>query len=146
MTQVRGSAGSPYVRCYSRHAALTGGGRLSGPDLLLGMDADPARRNVVGLIAEYPEVARAGIRLRQLGPDEGLSRQAGHGLEDALWRIAALPRSPHQAAHYAPSPGRARRLGNRSDDLPQVRFALNESDRRSLADGYRHTRVFAKRS
>lgn len=40
---------------------------LSGPDLLLGMDADPAQRNMVGLIAAHPEVARAGIRLRAFG-------------------------------------------------------------------------------
>src|SRR5947207_10564425 len=31
---------------------------LSVPDLLLGMDADPARRNVFGLIAAEPELAR----------------------------------------------------------------------------------------
>jgi NAD-reducing hydrogenase large subunit len=42
---------------------------LSGADLLLGMDSDPARRNVFGLIAEFPEVARAGIRLRQFGQE-----------------------------------------------------------------------------
>lgn len=40
---------------------------LSGPDLLLGMDADPAERNLIGLIATHPEVARAGIRLRAFG-------------------------------------------------------------------------------
>lgn len=40
---------------------------LSSPDLLLGMDSDPARRNVFGLIAANPELARAGIRLRQFG-------------------------------------------------------------------------------
>jgi NAD-reducing hydrogenase large subunit len=40
---------------------------LSSPDLLLGMDADPARRNIFGLIADNPELARAGIRLRQFG-------------------------------------------------------------------------------
>ena len=40
---------------------------LSGPDLLLGMDADPIKRNLVGLIAAHPEVARAGIRLRAFG-------------------------------------------------------------------------------
>jgi len=40
---------------------------LSGPDLLLGMDANPAERNMVGLIAAHPEVARAGIRLRAFG-------------------------------------------------------------------------------
>ncbi|MBI3822608.1 MAG: Ni/Fe hydrogenase subunit alpha [Planctomycetes bacterium] len=42
---------------------------LSAPDLLLGWDADPARRNVFGLIEAHPELARGGIRLRQLGQE-----------------------------------------------------------------------------
>ena len=40
---------------------------LSSPDLLLGYDAEPARRNILGLAAAHPDVARQGIRLRQLG-------------------------------------------------------------------------------
>lgn len=40
---------------------------LSSPDLLLGMESDPARRNLFGLIAAEPELARGGIRLRQFG-------------------------------------------------------------------------------
>jgi NAD-reducing hydrogenase large subunit len=40
---------------------------LSAPDLLLGMDADPAVRNVFGLMAAEPELARRGIRLRSFG-------------------------------------------------------------------------------
>jgi NAD-reducing hydrogenase large subunit len=40
---------------------------LSAPDLLLGMDSDPATRNIFGLIAANPELARSGIRLRQFG-------------------------------------------------------------------------------
>jgi NAD-reducing hydrogenase large subunit len=40
---------------------------LSAPDLLLGMDADPAVRNVFGLMASEPELARRGIRLRSFG-------------------------------------------------------------------------------
>jgi NAD-reducing hydrogenase large subunit len=40
---------------------------LSGPDLLLGMDADPSVRNVLGLLASEPEIARRGIRLRAFG-------------------------------------------------------------------------------
>ncbi len=40
---------------------------LSAPDFLLGMDSDPARRNLFGLIQSHPEVARDGIRLRQIG-------------------------------------------------------------------------------
>src|SRR5678815_4263632 len=38
---------------------------LSAPDLLLGMDSEPATRNVFGLIAAEPDLARGGIRLRQ---------------------------------------------------------------------------------
>jgi NAD-reducing hydrogenase large subunit len=40
---------------------------LSSPDLLLGMDAPPEKRNLFGVAAEAPEVARDGIRLRQIG-------------------------------------------------------------------------------
>jgi NAD-reducing hydrogenase large subunit len=40
---------------------------LSSPDLLLGMDADPTQRNVMGVIAAQPEMARQGVRLRQFG-------------------------------------------------------------------------------
>jgi NAD-reducing hydrogenase large subunit len=40
---------------------------LSSPDLLLGMDSDPATRNVFGLMQQYPEIARSGIRLRGYG-------------------------------------------------------------------------------
>jgi coenzyme F420-reducing hydrogenase alpha subunit len=40
---------------------------LSSPDLLLGYDAEPSRRNILGLAAAHPEVARQGVRLRQLG-------------------------------------------------------------------------------
>jgi NAD-reducing hydrogenase large subunit len=42
---------------------------LASPDLLLGWDADPAIRNVVGVIGEFPEIARKGIRLRKFGQE-----------------------------------------------------------------------------
>ncbi|HHP7231535.1 MAG TPA: Ni/Fe hydrogenase subunit alpha [Xenococcaceae cyanobacterium] len=42
---------------------------LTAPDLLLGMDSDPTSRNVFGLIAAEPELARSGIRLRQFGQE-----------------------------------------------------------------------------
>jgi NAD-reducing hydrogenase large subunit len=42
---------------------------LSSPDLLLGFDSDPAKRNLFGVIQGQPEFARAGIRLRQFGQD-----------------------------------------------------------------------------
>ncbi len=42
---------------------------LSAPDFLLGWDTAPAQRNVFGLAAQKPELARAGIRLRQFGQE-----------------------------------------------------------------------------
>ncbi len=42
---------------------------LSAPDLLLGFDADPAVRNVVGLIQQQPEIALKGIKLRKFGQE-----------------------------------------------------------------------------
>ncbi len=40
---------------------------LSSPDLLMGMDADPANRNLVGVLQAEPQIARDGVRLRQMG-------------------------------------------------------------------------------
>jgi NAD-reducing hydrogenase large subunit len=40
---------------------------LASPDLLVGMDADPARRNIMALAGEDPDFARRGIRVRKLG-------------------------------------------------------------------------------
>jgi NAD-reducing hydrogenase large subunit len=42
---------------------------LAGPDLLLGFDADPAIRNVVGVIQANPELALKAIRLRAFGQE-----------------------------------------------------------------------------
>src|SRR3954453_5108330 len=58
---------------------------LSGPDLLLGWDADPARRNVFGLISAEPELARGGIRLRQFG-QEIIERLGGKKIHPA-WAV-----------------------------------------------------------
>lgn len=54
---------------------------LSAPDLLLGMDSDPATRNVFGLIAAQPELARQGIELRKFGQQiiESLAKERIHG-------------------------------------------------------------------
>ncbi|TVS14080.1 MAG: Ni/Fe hydrogenase subunit alpha [Planctomycetaceae bacterium] len=40
---------------------------LAGPDLLLGFDADPAIRNVAGLVAANPELVHKAIQLRRFG-------------------------------------------------------------------------------
>jgi NAD-reducing hydrogenase large subunit len=53
---------------------------LSSPDLLLGMDSDMANRNVLGVIAAHPEMARDGIELRKFGLQiiEGLAQERVH--------------------------------------------------------------------
>ena len=40
---------------------------LSAPDLLLGLDSDPAKRNVAGLLESNPDALRDGIALRKFG-------------------------------------------------------------------------------
>jgi NAD-reducing hydrogenase large subunit len=66
---------------------------LSGPDLMLGWESDPATRNIFGLIRIDPALARAGIRLRQFGQEviESLGGKKIHpswcvpgGVRDAL--------------------------------------------------------------
>lgn len=42
---------------------------LASPDLLLGWDSDPAVRNVVGVIGQFPEAATQGVRLRKFGQE-----------------------------------------------------------------------------
>jgi len=42
---------------------------LSAPDIVLGLDSDPADRNIAGLARHSPEVIRRGIRLRQIGQE-----------------------------------------------------------------------------
>jgi NAD-reducing hydrogenase large subunit len=40
---------------------------LSSPDLLLGMESDPATRHIFGVVGAKPELGRAGIALRRFG-------------------------------------------------------------------------------
>jgi NAD-reducing hydrogenase large subunit len=42
---------------------------LASPDLLFGFDAEAARRNVVALAAEHPELAKKGVLLRKYGQE-----------------------------------------------------------------------------
>ncbi|MCB0249142.1 MAG: Ni/Fe hydrogenase subunit alpha [Anaerolineae bacterium] len=65
---------------------------LSAPDLLLGMDSDPATRNIMGLIQTNPSVARSGIRLRQFG-QEVIRLLGGQSVHPA-WAVAGGVRDP----------------------------------------------------
>ena len=40
---------------------------LASPDLLFGMESDPAMRNIIGVIALQPELAKKGVFLRSFG-------------------------------------------------------------------------------
>jgi NAD-reducing hydrogenase large subunit len=57
---------------------------LSSPDLLLGMDADPAERNIFGLIEKQPELALQGIKLRKFG-QEIIEKVAGKRIHSSDW-------------------------------------------------------------
>jgi NAD-reducing hydrogenase large subunit len=65
---------------------------LSSPDLLLGWDSDPAQRNLFGLIAADPELARSGIRLRQFG--QNLIEALGGRRIHAAWAVPGGVRTP----------------------------------------------------
>lgn len=42
---------------------------LASPDLLFGFDSDPVARNVLGVAAKHPELARQGILMRKYGQE-----------------------------------------------------------------------------
>lgn len=65
---------------------------LSSPDFLLGWDSDPAKRNVFGLIEANPDLARAGIRLRQFG--QNIIELLGARKIHAAWTVPGGVRSP----------------------------------------------------
>jgi NAD-reducing hydrogenase large subunit len=65
---------------------------LSGPDLLLGMESDPAKRNLIGLIEAQPELAREGIRLRQFGQE--VIRLLGDRAVHPAWAVSGGVREP----------------------------------------------------
>jgi NAD-reducing hydrogenase large subunit len=65
---------------------------LSSPDLILGMDAYPATRNVLGVIQSHPELARDGIELRKFGLQiiETLGQERVH----SSWIVPGGVKSP----------------------------------------------------
>ncbi|MCT7948479.1 Ni/Fe hydrogenase subunit alpha [Ancylothrix sp. C2] len=65
---------------------------LSSPDFLLGWDSDPAKRNVFGLIAADPDLARSGIRLRQFG--QKIIELLGAKRIHPAWAVPGGVRSP----------------------------------------------------
>jgi NAD-reducing hydrogenase large subunit len=70
---------------------------LSSPDLLLGFDFDPARRNIVGVIEAHPQLAKDGIALRRFGQKaiEGLAGERIH----PSWTVPGGVNAPLEAEH-----------------------------------------------
>lgn len=66
---------------------------LSSPDLLLGMDYDPSKRNILALAAEYPDLARRGIRLRKFG-QEIIENVAGKRIHSSDWIVPGGVKTP----------------------------------------------------
>ena len=69
---------------------------LSSPDLIMGMDAYPAARNVMGVIGSHPELARDGIELRKFGLQiiETLGQERVH----SSWIVPGGVQSPMTSA------------------------------------------------
>ena len=57
---------------------------LCAPDLLLGMDSDPATRNIFGLIEKQPALAVQGVKLRKFG-QELIEKIAGKRVHSSEW-------------------------------------------------------------
>jgi len=68
---------------------------LSAPDFLLGWDKPVEQRNLFGLIAAQPDLARAGIRLRQFG-QEIIELLGGRKIHPA-WAVPGGVREPLDA-------------------------------------------------
>ncbi len=56
---------------------------LASPDLLFGFGSDLAKRNILGVLADYPDVARMGVLLRKYGQEviRVLAGKRVHGVQ-----------------------------------------------------------------
>ncbi|HSW64532.1 MAG TPA: Ni/Fe hydrogenase subunit alpha [Dissulfurispiraceae bacterium] len=70
---------------------------LSAPDLLLGMDSDPAKRNILGLIEANPALAVDGVKLRKIG-QEIIRLNAGRRIHP-FWVVPGGVNEPISVEH-----------------------------------------------
>lgn len=90
---------------------------MSSPDLLLGFDAPPEQRNIFGVIERHPDLARAGIRLRQYG-QEIIELLGGKRIHPA-WVVPGGVSEPLSAE------GRERMLAAWPEAMGTARFTLD---------------------
>lgn len=100
---------------------------LSSPDLLFGMDGDPVRRNIFGVISANPDLARAGIRLRQFG-QEIIEALGGRKIHPA-WTVPGGVREPLSEE------GRERIRQRLPEENATIKTALDLY--KSIHDGFR---------
>jgi len=90
---------------------------LASPDLLFGMDADPVKRNIMGVIAEMPEVAKKGVEIRAFG--QKIIEMMG---DKRVHPNAAIPGGMNKALH----PDKRDAILSQIDDIiADCRFALD---------------------
>jgi len=99
---------------------------LSSPDLLLGFDSEPARRNLFGLLEHDPDFARRGIRLRKFG--QRIIELLGGKRIHPSWAVAGGVLEPMTAG------ARAEILTGVPEALESVRIALDRM--KSLLDQF----------
>jgi NAD-reducing hydrogenase large subunit len=100
---------------------------LSSPDLLMGMDAAPASRNILGVAEQNPQLALDGVRLRKFG-QEIIATLGGKRIHPA-WIVPGGVNAPLTEAH-------------RTEILSGIPAALEMAQRaidwyKSIADRYR---------
>jgi NAD-reducing hydrogenase large subunit len=89
---------------------------LSAPDLLLGMDTPPPKRNIFGLAESDPDFARRGIRLRQFG--QRIIEMAGGKRIHPVWGV------PGGVAHALVAQNRDEILAGVPEAIESVELAL----------------------
>jgi NAD-reducing hydrogenase large subunit len=118
---------------------------LSSPDLLFGFASEVGRRNIVGVAAAHPEVARQGVLLRKFGQQviEATAGKRVHGTGSVPGGVNRRPTREERAALAAQLPQvldwceAAVDLAQRLHDSDPVRhrgFALLQSSWMSLVD------------
>jgi len=106
---------------------------LASPDFLFGMDADPAKRNIMGIIAEMPELAQKGVRIRAFG--QKIIEMLG---DKRVHPDAAIPGGMNKAL----APDRRDEILSQVDDIiTDCQFAVDLiknycSENREMADSF----------
>ncbi len=104
---------------------------LASPDLLLGMESDPAERNIFGVAKMHPELGRAGVGLRRFG-QHMIELLGGSASIPAGWFPAGSPKRWTQ-----PNAMRFWRCSPRPTQMPPWRWRRTNSSRAGFRTKWR---------